>query len=283
MMREAVRQEVAGYQMYEARRAEYATTDTVPFHVADEPLNLSTEQYAELQRLGTEVAAFVAAADQLYRTDEEAASLLNRGKAEIFHEDRPSRHLFIRPDLVIAEDGFAVCEIETSPFGLGLAYALNNAYRGEGHETIVNGEMSGHLEGTLPETGAVVYSEKTKAYRGQLEYMVDRMFSADGRHWDLREAGAMAGEEGPMDVPALYRAFYLHEYDTDPAVRGLIERGEASASDWTPSLTPHVEEKALMAFLWDERWEGYFRKELGDASYEYLQTVIPPTWIIGEE
>lgn len=282
-MREALRQEVGDYQMYQARRAEFSTADTVPFHVSDEPLGLSPEQHDDLQHLSVELSAFMTAADQLYHTDEEAAGLLNRGKPEIFQQNRPARQPFIRPDLIITEDGFAVCEIETSPFGLGLAHALNTAYRAEGHETIVNGELRHHLDDVLPDRGSLVYSAKTEAYRGQLGYAVERLFAADGRDWQLREATEAAADEGSGTEGGIYRAFYLHEYETDPAVRELIERGETAGGDWTPSLTPHLEEKALMAFLWDDRWEAYFRRELGDASYEYLQSVVPPTWIVGEE
>jgi len=235
-----------------------------------------------MERLGVELSAFMTAADELYHTDEEAAALLDRGKPEIFRRERAAKQPFIRPDLIITEDGFAVCEIETSPFGLGLAYALNTAYRAEGHETIVNGELAHHLDSVLPDSGSLVYSDKTKAYAGQLGYLEERLFSANGRDWALREA-AEAAEEGGTSGEAIYRAFYLHEYGTDPAVRELIEQGEAAEGDWTPSLTPHLEEKALMALLWDDRWEAYFRRELGDAGYKYLQSVIPPTWIVGEE
>lgn len=278
-MREAVRAEVGDYQMYEARRAEYATADTVPFHVADTPLELSSSQYDELQRICREVANFVGVVDTLYRADETAAELLNRGKSEIFLKERPSEHLFIRPDLIITDDGFAVCEVETSPFGLGVAQALNSAYQSEGHETVTNGELSHHLDTRLPLNGTIVYSQKTQAYRGQLAYINERLFSASGRDWQVRPAEE--APEGGLDN--VYRAFYLHEYDTDPAVREVVETGEDQGSTWLPSLTPHLEEKALMAFLWDDRWEGHLRSELGDTSYDYLRTVIPPTLIVGEE
>lgn len=114
---------------------------------------------------------------------------------------------------------------------------------------------------------------------GQLAYLADKVFSGDDGAWTL----AGAAEDANNDADAIYRAFYLREYDTDPDVRAVIDNGESSSTAWTPSLTPHIEEKALMALIWDRRYQAYFRSQLGETGFEYLLRVIPPTWIVGEE
>lgn len=139
-MRAALEEEVSGYPMYEARRDEFASASDVPFRVANEPLQLTAQEYLEVERVCHELGGFVVAADELYHRDEEVAALLNRGKPEIYLQPRATTHVFLRPDLIITEGGVAVCEIETSPFGLGLAHALSQAYIGEGHETITSGD-----------------------------------------------------------------------------------------------------------------------------------------------
>lgn len=278
-MRLALEQVVSGYPMYEARQDEFASASDVPFRVADEPLRLTAQEHLEVERVCHELGGFVVAADELYHRDEEVAALLNRGKPDVYLQPRETAHIFLRPDLIITEDGIAVCEIETSPFGLGLAHALNQAYIGEGHETITSGELTAHAAEALPDTGIVVYSSKTHAYMGQLAYLADKVFSGDDGSWTL----AGAAEDATNDADAIYRAFYLREYDTDPDVRAVVDNGESSRTAWTPSLTPHIEEKALMALIWDRRYQAYFRSQLGETGFDYLLGVIPPTWIVGEE
>lgn len=282
MIREALEQEIEGQQLYHARREEFATENPIPFRLAEEPFRLDEAEHQELERLCTEVADYVAASDELYAGDEEAKALLDRGKPELFTAPRDSRYLFLRPDLIITDEGFKICEIETSPFGLGLAHALNESYRSIGHETVVNGELEGHLADNLPARGLIVDSEKTKAYRGQLQYTAEKVFSSDERNWDVKSVSEARGDDSDSRDP-IYRAFYLKEYDTDEEVRQLIEEGELAERDWLPSLTPHIEEKALMALIWDKRWETFFAQALGQASCEYLRTVIPKTLVVGEE
>ncbi len=136
-MRSVLETQGQGYNFYHARRPEYATGSNIPFRVSPEPLKLSMPQKDEVRRIGHDVADFMHAVDELYHNDSDVRGLLNRGKPEIFCVDRPSHYLFLRPDLIVYGDSFTLCEVETSPFGLGLAQLINRAYNGEGFDTMV--------------------------------------------------------------------------------------------------------------------------------------------------
>lgn len=124
-----------GYEWYRIRRAEYDTNQKIPFRVSPEPLYLSLAEGDEVTRIGTDVVDFMYAADELYRREFDVKDLLDRGKPKIFQGAEKPRYLFVRPDLLITKQGFSICEVETSPFGLVLAELLNRAYRLAGFHT----------------------------------------------------------------------------------------------------------------------------------------------------
>lgn len=266
-----------GNQFYAARRAEHATTDLLPFRISPTPFPLTSEQHSEIHRIGADVSDFFHASDALYRDNDQVRELLDRGKPEIFCDtDRPLNYLFVRPDLIITDTGFTICEIETSPFGLGLAHLLTDGYNQAGFETMVDPAiLAQHVQNGTEPTGEIVFSKKTDAYKGQLTYLAESVF---GRDWTVRTV-----DDLNLDTQ-LYRAFYLSEYMDDPQVR-LLVNGVAhdSTKGLLPSLTPHLEEKAVLALLWDRRFQERFRSQLGDATFNHLRQVIPPTWIVGEE
>lgn len=278
-MREVVQSIADGNVLYYARRGDYDTNAEVPFVVPPEPLTLPNHQLSEIDSIGIAVTSYLSSVGELYGEDETVRRLLDAGKPEIILGDLDSsNYLFVRPDLIVTPGGFKICEIETSPFGLALADILNKAYASAGFETIVGtSQPSETIREGLPDVGTIVYSPKTAAYRGQLTYLSDHVFP-DGGDWDV----ARIDEIDQSNLSSVYRAFYLSEYDTDDSVRQLLDDTEISSSI-IPGLTPQLEEKAVMALIWDKRWEAYFAKSLGEATLGFLRATIPPTWIVGEE
>ncbi|OGD86200.1 hypothetical protein A2164_01980 [Candidatus Curtissbacteria bacterium RBG_13_35_7] len=281
-MRAAIEKSGEGYQLYKVRREEFETQEKVPFLVAPEPFRLSKEEAAEIRRLGKEVVDFMDAVNGLYNLDPEVRGLLNRGKPELFQLPRQPHYLFVRPDLLITEQGVSICEIEVSPFGLALAELLNQAYIEEGFNTMVpSGVMCGFLQENTPDEGVIVYTPNTASYVGQMQFIANELLAGQGRHWEARHIDEIAG----MDCRCIYRGFYLYECRDDLFINNLL--ANLSCEDCTvqvlPSLTPHMEEKALLALIWDTRWESYFRHKLGEETYRHLREVIPPTLIIGQE
>jgi hypothetical protein len=276
-MRQTLEAIAENVQLYHARDERYQRGSSIPFEVSPSPLQLSPEYRDTIGRIGTEGAAFLQAADDLYRTDERAAGILDRGKPAALQGRGPASYLFFRPDLLLGKDGLKICELETSPFGLGLSHLLNVAYSGAGFETIVEpGILTGHITSRTPDQGVIVWDDKTAAYRGQLSYLADKVFSdRPGRTWEARHISDL-----PEGTDSIYRAFYLHSYLGDRAVQALVD---TSGADFVPTLTPHLEEKALLTFLWDSRFELPLRRSLGNGGYDFMRSVVPPTWIIGEE
>jgi hypothetical protein len=279
-MREMVGEAAGGYEIYHARRTEYETDEVVPFRTSPEPLTLSAEEGAEINRVGEAVAAFHEAVDELYQTDEKVRELLDRGKPEIFlGSPERGNYLFVRPDIIMTDQGFTICELETSPFGLALADILNKSYRQAGFETMVGDTiLEEHVHTGTPNNGRIVYSAKTAAYNGQLSYLAEEVFSGDDRQWSSEHIETIDhSANDPM-----YRAFYTSEYEHDSAVQSVLERVDENQLI-IPSITPALEEKAVMGLLWDKRWETYFARQLGSTTVDFLRRVIPPTLIVGEE
>lgn len=276
-MKEILKQVADGHQFYHARSPEYASSDVLPFRISPEPFYVSDEEAQNIERIGQEINSFMEATVELYATNGAAHELLDRGKPEIFWDSRQSNYLFLRPDIIVTPNGFTICEIETSVFGLALAELLNQGYISAGFETMADEDtLRVYVTENTPPKGTIAYTDKTEAFAGQLDYLAQKVFSGDDRDWQATHLSETT-ENRPI-----YRAHYLVEYLSDVAVRGLYDT--PSARDHImPSSTPQFEEKAILAFLWDSRFEEHYRNTLGNAGFEFLRSVIPPTWVVGEE
>lgn len=280
MIHESICETSFGYDIYNARRQEYAVDTTIPFRVSPSPFLLSSDQKKEVHAIGHDITEFLDACDELYHTEDEIRTLLNTGKPEIFLIDSPQQYLFLRPDLVVTPSGFTLCEIETSPFGLALADILNKSYRHDGFETMIGPtDLEENLQMALPTDGTLIYTDHSKSFSGQLSYLADRIFSKNTQHWRAQNITFKDVNEKQN----IYRGFYLHEYQSDANVRLLLNSKISQTDTIFPSMTPRMEEKALLALLWDVRYEKILNRRLGDASFHHLRRIIPPTWIVGQE
>lgn len=280
-MRSTIESVLGSHSIYQTRREEYSTGQSVPFRVSQEPLKLTTKETTELQEIGPDIAEYFHTVDIMYNSDERVRELLDRGKPEIFLAEKPYEYLFVRPDIIITPKGFSVCEIETSPFGLALAEILNRAYQQSGQETIItNGTLPEYIQKRVPSKGTLIYTDKTQQYAGQLTFLADEVFSkTNTKEWNAAHISKVESQE----AHTLYRGFYLSEYAQDPAVDALFKTNITARNKILPSPTPHLEEKAILSFVWDIRFQEYLRHQLGDTTFKHLREVIPPTWIVGEE
>ena len=74
----------------------------------------------------------------------------------------------------------------------------------------------------------------------------------------------------------MYRGFCQYEFVSDLLVNSLMQTLlDNSQKQVTPSLTPHMEEKALLALVWDSRWESFFTKQLGESTFAHLKKIVP--------
>lgn len=282
-MRKIIENSGDSYEWYKIRRTEYDMNQKIPFLVSPQPLHLSKDEADEILRIGKDAVNFMHAADELYRSEAEVKDLLDRGKPPKFQEKREARYLFVRPDLIITKQGFSICEIETSPFGLALAELLNRSYRSAGFNTMVDdGALRQFLINNTPPRGTLIYSEKTSSYEGQLQFLARELLSDEKmeRKWNAKHVDSALGE----NHNSVYRGFYQYEYVDDLFINSVVSRlMDHPEIEVLPSFTPHMEEKALLALIWDRRWESFLTKSLGTAALKNLREVVPPTWVVGQE
>lgn len=276
-MREVIENLSANYNLYAARDAKYAKAGNTPFLVSPTPLRLTESQTSQIESFGQDIFAFTQAATVLYQNEDTIRNILDANKPEIFLTGSSPNYLFVRPDLIITPQGFAMCEMETSPFGLALAQILTDSYTQVGMETLVSpGALSTYVSQTTPPEGAIVNSQNTIQYKGQMEYLADNVFSSKGRKWE-----SVSAQDLPQTVKNIFRAFYLVEHQTDSKIKEIFQSNHRDS--FIPSLTPFFEEKALLALIWDRRWAPKIQRQIGTAAFNHLRSIVPPTWIVGQE
>lgn len=277
-LKERLNLETKGHKLYNVRRDEYKgnSDGDFSFRVSPTPFKLNKSQKEEMINIGKAICDYMDACVELYKSDEHIREILDRGKPEKYKNVGEPRFLFLRPDLILTENGFSICEIETSPFGLGLAEVLNRTYGGAGFDPIVTQNALGnYVQSHIAQNGTIAYSEKVKAFSGQMDFLAEEVFSGKGKAWDSQNISTGS----VIKKPEIYRAFYLSDEYKDPKVAAFLQ----SPHIYVPTLTPQFEEKALLAFIWDKRYTEFFKQKLGKSSFELLRKSIPKTWILGEE
>lgn len=269
-----------GYKFYEARRKEYDNGDKpLNFRVSPEPLRLKKEENEDIINLGPIITQFLKVTQELYETDERAQLILNTGKPKDLLNCQEPNYLFARPDFILTPDGLKICEVETSSFGLGVSHLLGQSYHDTGFETLHDqGSIHSYLDTRMEKVGKLVYTNKTQAYAGQLEYTAEKIFS-NGRAngWTASHIDSLESSHDNI-----YRGFYLSEALNDLKVKSLIQN-KIEDGNVTPSITPQLEEKAILALIWDSRFENFYRNALGVVDFDKLRKHIPQTWIVGQE
>jgi len=248
------------------------------WRIAPSAFSLPTSLVAELESLGPKLLAFYRACNTLYRHSvagrqpKWVAEYLDAGKppalvalsrSERFKSALPR---VIRPDVILSDDGFFISELDSVPGGIGLTGWLGKTY-GELGETIVGGPH-GMMEGfatILGERGVVVVSEESATYRPEMEWLGQQVGFRVMRPEEMKR----------RDVsPVVYRFFELFDLANVPNGWTMLQ-GEV-----TPPPKPQLEEKMLLAFLWQPQLEAFWCEHLGAEVTDYLRRVFPRTWIV---
>jgi hypothetical protein len=281
-------EQLAGdYCFYFPRKQKFNTGKKLPFKKSPTPFYLNEIQIDELNNLGKILVQFMDVVEELYQTNDVVKTILQKGKPDLFLNEKfkNDNYLFYRPDLILTDSGFKICEIETSPFGLGLSAFLNDAYQQLNYEMLPTSEtLKKYFQQHLPKKGLMIYSEKTKSYREQLQYLADKVISINKDDWaviNINDDNIYALID---QADAIYRCFYLDEYLSDSQVNNIIKYLQQTKSEVVfPSLTPFLEEKSILGLLWDERLIKIFHQKLGESNVHFLQKLVPTTWILNEE
>ena len=255
------------------------------------PYKLSPARTKELDSMGYRLMQFSEACDLLYRQSADGrqpawiAELLDRGKPPgvvALGRDPAFRVAIarvIRPDLVLTEEGFAICELDQIPGGIGLTGWLNETYAEFGFEVL--GGANGMLEGfssILPQ-GEIIVSDEASTYRPEMEWLSSRLAAWRG------SADWKVGDAAPRDSWSgnIYRFFELFDLDQVPCSGGLFRAAISGAATVTPPPKAQLEEKLWFALFWLAPLREFWLRQLGERGVQALQSWIPYTWILNPE
>lgn len=246
------------------------------WRVSDAAFSLSERHVALLERLGPLLQHFVQGCNLLYRWSTQGkapawiADLLDRGKpAELVSLSRHAALAnevprVIRPDLLWTESGFALCELDSVPGGMGVTAWLQERF--SHWDANLLGGARGMAEGfarILP-AGDVVISEEASSYRPEMEYLVgsERVRCAE----DYR-----CGDQ------AIYRFFECFDWGKLSSIRESFDPGRVVM---TPPPKPYLEEKLWLALFWLRPFRDFWRRQLTEKGFRLLREIIPQSWIL---
>src|SRR5262245_10756630 len=212
------------------------------WRISPEPFPLGTELAKDIEGLGRVLLQFYRAVNLLYRKSLEGkqpewvARWLDQGKPEellqlqrsaAFKNDVPR---VIRPDLLLADHGLSVTELDSVPGGIGLTAWLNQTYSQIGFDVL--GGADGMLTGFAGIFGDaahvhIVVSEEAATYHPEMEWVAQQLGET---RFNVRAADFREFE--PSD--AVYRFFELFDLANVPNAKQIL----ALAAERKIRLTP---------------------------------------------
>jgi hypothetical protein len=264
------------------------------WRISPQPFRLEPKQIAELEKLGRVLLQFYRASNLLYRKSADAkgppwaAEYLDKGKPQdVIHWARAAAFKselprVIRPDLLLTEDGFKVSELDSVPGGIGLTGWLNKTYSelrelgGDFREVV--GGATGMQEGfasIFPRSGRVhiVISKESETYVPEMEWLANEI---DPNQFQVRDAHFRDFAAGD----SVYRFFELFDVPNVKNAFEIFERAEQKEISVTAPPKAFLEEKMLLALLWNRNLRGFWRQNLGEAFLKRMLELTPMTWVV---
>lgn len=241
---------------------------------SDRPLRLDANDLKFLEGLGKKLAAFLKAADRLYRASAigEAprwvSDWLDQGKPdEVIRLGREERlrgaiPRVLRPDLLRTEEGWALTEIDAVPGGVGLTAWMQENYAKLGFRLL--GGKDGLRDAAnqiLGDSGEVVISREAEDYRPEWEWLVGK-------------TRVKAAESYRCGNQPIYRFFEMFDW---LSLEGIRSSWHAGVSMEAPPKA-FLEEKLWWAIFWMKPLEDWWRKELGEGYFRELRSLVPRAW-----
>jgi hypothetical protein len=258
--------------------------------VSPEPFPLAASEVAALDQLGHRLVRFLRAGDALYRRSLRGrvpvwlADLLDRGKPQwMLDATRPRAGdgtipRVIRPDLVLAADGFALTEIDSVPGGIGLLDWLNATYAALGWDVL--GGATGMRDGFASIFAGpcdLAVSDEAATYRPEMAWLAARMRDA-GHDCELvaAEAYSPRGRE-------LYRFFEHFDWANLTGFPAWVDAWAAGRLEVTAPFKPWLEEKMWLALFWSAPLRELWDLELRRNHRQALERLIPFGWVVDPE
>ena len=282
--------------------------EKVTWRVSPEPVRLDLDLASSIEALGRPLRDFIRAANRLYllsrrgRAPSWVAGYLDQGVGEHladyarqnrFRQEIPR---VIRPDVVVGREGIVVTELDSVPGGMGLLGCLSEAYAAlgdsilGGSDGMVRGFRSilSAAAGRPDPVAAVVISDEASDYRPEMEWLAGRC-TGEGASVAVVDPHELAFAEegfflppraGGARVDVIYRFFELFDLKNVAKAELMMYAAKKRLVAVTPPFKHHLEEKALFALFCHPRLESWWRKELGEGTFEILRSVFPKTWIL---
>ncbi len=284
-------QEEQAFKLLEQEMPKEGLFDQKNWHQSPEPFFISSELEEKLEKLGPLLDHFTRACDLLYRQSLQGkqpawiASLLDQGKPPELLElsrdraFRTQRARVIRPDLLLTQKGWIICELDTIPGGLGLTAWLQQVYTKLGYQ--VAGGALGMIHGfrSLFESkkgGDILISEEAATYRPEMDYLIKAL-----HHYFPEEKWRLlsSDDQGPW-AREVYRFFELFDLSNIECASNLFEKARKGELLLTPPPKPQLEEKLWFALFWMKPLEEFWKRELTERGWRELQEMVPYSWIL---
>ncbi|MEN6358070.1 MAG: hypothetical protein ABFD83_13415 [Armatimonadota bacterium] len=272
--------------------------------ISPAPFDLSTDQVAQLEKLGEALFRFYHGANELYlRSNHEwVRNYLDIGKPDglirhaRMHYHKHSIPRIIRPDILIRCDGFVITELDSVPGGFGHLDCLSAAYDDAGFDLIGSPRSvrDGFAQSLREAAGiddpvcAIVVSEESVDYLPEMTYLAGELQKIELRAYTLRpseieftEGGLFVEKDSEkLRIDLIYRFFELFDLLNIPKSELVSYAARKKTTIVTPPYKHFLEEKMLLAFLHSESLKDYWVKSLGDDNYKLLISTVSPTWIM---
>jgi hypothetical protein len=287
-------------------------TDTgVGWLLSPTPYALSPDQADQLHQIGLTLHQFAKALDLLYRSSISDPALFwihtlfSQGKPQALlnfsQMNRFKNHLpfVIRPDLLVTEKGFVLCEIDAVPGGIGFTGALYQAYQQMGFHLrgISTGIPQAFMEALLASTPsslenpqiAVLVSDEAADYRQELQWLVDsiqrfypKITLLHPKEMTLihQQLGFTDSEKVFQPVQIIYRFFELFDLPNIPQIELIQYAIKKGFVYCTPPFKPHLEEKLSLALVHYPFLRDFWTKTMGQTHFDLLKSIVPESWIL---
>lgn len=146
-------------------------------------------------------------------------------------------------------------------------------------------DLLGNRTGCL----AIVVSEEAKDYRAEMIWLADQLrarglsaYCVNPRDLRFTEEGLWVRGDGgsELSVSVLYRFFELFDLKNVPKSELIMYSAKKDKTLVTPPFKPALEEKLAFALLHHPILTPFWKKELGDETFDLLTAVMPRTWIL---
>ena len=277
------------------------------WRVSVEPYWLRPEEATVLADLGPRLLAFYRSLNRLYYQSFKTTHMawvhqyLHRGKPEAVIEyglmRRVRDHLpgILRPDLFFVDGGLIVSEMDSVPGGFGLTAAFHDIYSDLGYSLL--GGRDGIVDGfremvgagmDRPPSVAIVVSDESADYRPEMTWLARRL-EASGLPTVAIQPGQVIFHEkgltaitadGERAIDVLYRFFELFDLKNVPKSELMLYAAKKETVRMTPPAKAFLEEKLALALWHHPALARWWRDDLGVETWEVLNRLIPPTWIL---